>query len=80
MSITLQLAGYDKNTELLQVELAVPERSSDYVKLVAAVDPSDSNVLGVYRLTESQVVQIAGEINTPVNPKLYDYFLEAFED
>lgn len=80
MSITLQLAGYDRNSELLKVEYAVPERSASYVKQIAAVDPSDPDVLGAYPLTERQVTEIAGEINTPVNPKLYDYFLEAFED
>ncbi len=80
MSITLQLSGYDKNTDLLVVEYRVPDPKADYVKHIAAVDASDPNVLGAYRLSETQVQKIAGEINTPLNPRLYNYFLEGYED
>jgi hypothetical protein len=80
MSITLQLSGYDKNTNLLAVEYPVPPREADYVKRVAAVDPADTQVLGAYPLSETQVVSIAGAIDTPVNPKQYRYFLEGYEN
>jgi hypothetical protein len=80
MSVVLHLSGYDKNTDMLVVEYPVPSARADYVKGVAAVAKSDPDVLGAYPLDEAQVEQIAGQINTPVNPKLYHYFLEAHED
>ena len=79
MTIALQVSGYDKNTDLLAIEIPVSSARADYVKGIAAVAANDPEVLGAYPLDETQVTHIAGHINTPLNPKLYNYFLEAYE-
>jgi hypothetical protein len=62
------------------VEYPVPDSKAVQVKHIAAVDPGDPSVMGAYPLNETQVIEIAGAIRTPLNPTLYDYFLEAFAD
>jgi hypothetical protein len=47
----------------------------DFVKQVAGVSVEDPDVTGAYPLTESQVEQLAGIAGTPLNPRMYDYFL-----
>jgi hypothetical protein len=80
MSGVLQLTGYDKNTEVVRVEidLGLEDREVDSVKLIAGVPPEDPDVLGSYPLSEQQVIQIAGVAGRPLNPRLYNYFLEAY--
>ncbi len=78
MRVRLQLTGYDKNTESVQVEYDLPDREASFVKQVAGVSSEDPDVLGSYPLTEQQVIQIAGVAGQPLNPRLYNYFLEAY--
>jgi hypothetical protein len=78
MSVTLQLTGYDKNTDIVQVEYELPLRAAEFVKQVAGVAAGDPEVVGSYPLTEQQVTEIAGVAGTPLNPRLYNYFLEAY--
>ncbi len=78
MSVTLQLTGYDKNTEGVAVEYELPNQQANFVKRVAGVLAEDPDILGSYPLTEQQVIEIAGLAGKPLNPSLYDYFLEAF--
>jgi hypothetical protein len=80
MSIVLQLAGYDKNTDLISVYYQVPPSVVDYVKQIAAVDANDPDVLGSYPVNDVMASKIAAEIKTPINPKLYNYFIEAYEN
>jgi hypothetical protein len=79
MSVTLQLTGYDKNSDVLRVEHALPKRVATAVKRIAGVAAEDPDVLGSYPLTERQVIDIAGAAGTPLNPRLYNYFLEGYE-
>jgi hypothetical protein len=78
MSGVLQLTGYDKNTETVQFEVDLPLREAGVVKQIAGVPAEDPDVLGCYPLTEQQVIKIAGLANSPLNPRLYNYFLEAY--
>jgi hypothetical protein len=80
MSLVIQLSGYDKRTELIAAEHPVPANRADRVKQIAAVTKTDPDVLGAYPLDEAQAAQIAGEINQPINPKLYDWFLQGYEE
>ncbi len=77
MSMTLQLTGYDKNTERVRVEYSLPDSEAGLVKQIAGVSAEDPDVVGAYPLTEKQVIQIAGVARTPLNPRLYHYVLEA---
>jgi hypothetical protein len=72
------LTGYDKNTETVQVEYALPHGEADFVNEVAGVSAEDPDVTGAYPLTESQVEQLAGIAGEPFNPRMYDCFLEAY--
>ncbi len=78
MTIKLQLTGYDKNDDRLRVEFPIPDHVIDAAKRIAQVGAEDPDVLGAYPLTEKQVIDIAGVAGTPLNPRLYDYVLEAF--
>jgi hypothetical protein len=78
MTVKLKLTGYDKNTDSMQVEYDLPLRDADFAKQVAGVSVEDPDVVGSYPLTEQQVIQIAGVAGTPLNPRLYNYFLEAY--
>jgi hypothetical protein len=80
MSLVIQLSGYDKKSELIAAEHPVPASRLDEVKAIAGVPKSDPTVMGAYPLDEAQAVQIAGRINTPINPKLYDWFIQGYED
>lgn len=78
MSVVLQLTGYDKNTKAVGLEITLPAREAGFVKQVAGVSPEDPDVMGSYPLTEEQVIKIAGVAGSPLNPRLYDYFLDAY--
>ena len=79
MTITLQLTGYDKRTHKVGFEYPLREGRSSEVKQLAGVSVEDPDVLGSYPLTEQQVIAIAGIAGLrPLNPRLYDYCLEAY--
>jgi len=78
MTVTLQLTGYDKTTDTVQVEYVLPPGEADQVKKLAGVSAEDPDVAGAYPLTEDQVVEIAGIAETSLNPRQYHYFLEAY--
>nr|WP_294552572.1 hypothetical protein [uncultured Rhodopila sp.] len=78
MTVKLQLTGYDKATDRVQVDYVLPLRENDLVKQLAGVQNDDPEVARAYPLTEDQAVEIACIAGTSVNPGQYHYFLEAF--
>lgn len=78
MTAEVKLTAYDKQTELLAAELAVPRKWISYARRVAGVPGTDPRLLGAYPLTPEQVAQIARKAALSLDPAEYDFCLEAF--
>jgi hypothetical protein len=78
MTAEVKLTAYDKQTELLAAELAVPRKWIGYARRVAGVPSTDPLLLGVYPLTPDQAAQIARKAALKLDPTEYDFCLEAF--
>ena len=70
-----KVAGYDKRTELLVVEHSVPSDRFDRVRALARLSPDDDGV-GCYPLDDTAAVSVGLSIDRPLDPNLYDWFLE----
>lgn len=78
MPAEVKLTAYDKHTELLTAEFAVPRQWIASARGVAGVPDTDPRLLGVYPLTPEQVVQIAQKASLSLEPAKYDFCLESF--
>jgi hypothetical protein len=78
MSPEVKLTAYDKQTELLTAEFAVPRRWIAYARRVVVVPDTDPHLLGVYPLTAEQVAQIARKASLSLDPAKYDFCPESF--
>jgi hypothetical protein len=78
MTAEVKLTAYDKQTELLTAEFAVPRQWIAFARDVAGVPETDPRLLGVYPLTPEQVAQIAQKASLSLDPARYDFCLESF--
>lgn len=75
MNLSFQVAGYDKQTELLTVAHPVPSSLSDAAKKLAHVGAEDDGQ-GAYPLEASAALKLGLQMDAKLNPELYDWFLE----
>lgn len=73
-----RLVGYDKRTERVAVEHAIPVARMPVVKKIARVPRDDPQAVHCYALDRSQARDIAGELGVKLNLDRCDYFLEGF--
>jgi hypothetical protein len=74
------LVGYDRQTELEEYELAIPDRFFREVETFVHFDKDDPDVIGSYEVTTGQALQIArmiGNVSRLPPPDL-DFFIQAY--
>jgi hypothetical protein len=80
MSVVHRIVGYNRHTELLEVEYDIPaERFSD-VRALANVPAHDADAIGSYPIEPDAARTIARNIQRMTNLDQYDWFLEPFTD
>ncbi len=73
------LVGYDRQTELEEFELAIPERLFRMVGRFVRFDDDDPDVVGSYELTVPQALEIARMVDSAKRPPPdLDFFIEAY--
>ena len=75
-SVTHSLVGYDRATERVAEEFAVPDGVLPAAKKLAHVPSDDPDALMCYPLDASGARELAQLIKARVDPKRRDYFLE----
>lgn len=75
---TFQIAGYDKRTELLAVQHALPVECVADVRSLVQIGPDDDGY-GCYPLDAAAAHQIGNWLKWPLRVDLYDWFLEPVE-
>ena len=75
MNVLLRVTGYDKRTERLSVEHALPADAVAEARDLAHVGVDDDG-LGAYPLESPAVLTIGLRIDRALNVDLYDWFLE----
>ena len=76
MSVVHTITGYDKRTDRVAIEHAVPEEAFDAVRGLAGVPDTDREAIGSYPLNAGAVRAIAGTLAASLNVDGYDWFLE----
>lgn len=76
--ITHRLVGYDRATERVVEEYAVPDGVLPSARSVAHVPEGDPEAAMCYPLSAGAARDLAGFINAGVDPERNDYFLEGF--
>lgn len=80
MSIVHLVAGYDRRTERLVVEHAIPEAIFDEIRTLADVPETDGDAIGSYPLSATAARTIATKLPALLNVDTYDWFLEPAAD
>lgn len=75
--ITHRLVGYDRATERVVDEYALPEERLPEARRIAHVPDDDPDVAQCYSLGSNEARDLAGFIGVSVSPDR-DYFLEGF--
>ena len=75
MSQTLQVSGYDKQTERLILSHPLPASLAPAARHLARVGDDDDG-LGIYPLEAQAAVALGLQMQQKLNPDLYDWFLE----
>ncbi len=75
MNVSLRVTGYDKQTERLSVEHALPADAVAEARELAHVGADDDG-WGAYLLEPPAAAAIGLRINRALNVKFYDWFLE----
>ena len=71
-----QLAGYDRETEILAVEYEIDETVFKKVKKLVNPDPGDPQLMACYPLSNGQLREIAALMGTAFDNDRYEFFLE----
>ena len=79
MSLSLQVAGYDKQTERLSISHPVPQAMVGIAQSLAQVGADDDGE-GAYFLEAHAALALGAKLDTKLNPDLYDWFLEPAHD
>jgi hypothetical protein len=79
MSLRRHLRGYDKSTEALQAQYAVPDDLLALAGRLLGTIPDDPELLDPHELTPDQVQALAKELGMPIDPHQYDYYFESDE-
>ncbi len=75
MSHSLQVSGYDKQTERLEVCHPVPAELAEAARALAHVDPLDDGE-GAYPLDVAATVALSVQMGGCLNSELFDWVLE----
>ena len=70
-----QIAGYDKETELLAVKHPLPAERAQDVRLLVHMSPEDDGC-GCYPLDAAATREVGNWLRWPLRLDLYDWFLE----
>ena len=79
MSQSFQVAGYDKQTELLTISHPLPASLAKMARSLARVGEDDDGG-GIYPLEPQAAVTLGLKMQQGLNPDLYDWFLEPASD
>ena len=75
MSLPLQVSGYDKQTERLEVCHPVPPELAEAARALAHVDPLDDGE-GAYPLDVAATIALSVRMDGCLNAELFDWVLE----
>lgn len=78
MKAAHRLVGYDRQTELEEFELPIPEHAFGEVRAFVRFDDDDPDAIGCYELTDGQAHRIATMARQRSLPTGLDFFLEAY--
>ena len=73
----MKIVSYDRNTKGIAAEVRVPADAEGAARLIANVPASDPDLVAAYPLTRDQVRQIVAVAQIAIDPRGFDYFLEA---
>ena len=79
MTIEGKIVGFDRSSDEIAVELDLPSHLLDCVKSIVNVPSSDPDLIGTYKLNETQVRRIAETTHLAFEPTRFAYFLEGRE-
>ena len=71
-----QLAGYDRDTEVLAVEYDLAPAVFKKIKKLVAADADDPDLVGCYPLTNGQLREISHITGLKFDNDRYEFFLE----
>jgi hypothetical protein len=77
MTVVYHLCGYDKATETLAVEHAVPARLLTTVRTLVQPVPDDYDLILPYELATDGVQTLAEALGLVIDPAEYNYYFEA---
>ena len=74
------MAGYDKRTDRLVVEHAIPDAVLDEIRILAEIPDTDRGALGSYPLSATAARTVAAKLPALLDVDAYDWFLEPAAD
>ena len=80
MTIVHLVAGYDKHTERLVCEHAVPDGMLEEIRVLAETPEGERAAIGSYPLSATAVRTIATRLPAALDVDAYDWFIEPAED
>jgi len=80
MSVIHRITGYNKQTEMLEVEYDIPSERLNDVRAIAKVPATDADAIGSYPIEAGAAHRIARTIQQMIDLDRYDWFLEPFAD
>lgn len=80
MTVAYHLRGYDKRTEFVGVEFDIPATKLAFVKSLLPDIDEDPDLVEPHAIACEQVARLASELRFSVDPKAYDFYIEADED
>jgi hypothetical protein len=80
MTVIHRVTGYDKRTELLEVEYDVPEQKFSAIREIVQVPLDDPQAVGSYPLDADAVQQVGRKLDRVLSADAYDWFLEPFAE
>jgi hypothetical protein len=78
MNAVHRITGYDKRSERLALEYAIPDERLSEVRELARVPREDADAAGSYPLDPEAASIVGLKIDKPLNVDAYDWFLEPF--
>lgn len=79
MTVEHRLIGYDRETEMMEVDFHIPESAIPGIAELVGAPETDRSMLTVYNLTASQARSVAGMLRLTLDPARYDYAVDIVE-
>ena len=80
MTIVHLVAGYDRRTDRLVVEHAIPDAILDETRILADIPDTDRGGSGPYPLSATAARTVATKLPALLDVDAYDWFLEPAAD